>query len=168
MPVNDLLNFNFDPIPEVEDSVKKFYKDDFASYTADQVNTACEQAVKDFDPKLSDQAAFDAMMQIKGRNRTTCASGPSLAEAIGLTIPRPGLDPLWGIVILYVNVGERSLGEAESYLFEFKEKYCKVLDYLPKNHKFMLLPVRSQPTKLEIIRIGDGNEEHLAGEGHDE
>ncbi|RLI70091.1 hypothetical protein DRO91_07125 [Candidatus Heimdallarchaeota archaeon] len=155
MPVNEMLNFKFNPIPEVSDEFKRNYKDDLADYTAEQINTACENAIKDFDPKMSDQAAFDAMMQIKGRNRTTCASGPTFSEVMGIVIPRPGIDPLDAIMVFYVNVGDRNLGEAENYLFEFKERYCEVLNYLPKNYRVMLIPVRSQPTQIELIKIGD-------------
>jgi len=42
---------------------------------------------------------------------------------MGLVIPKHGVDPLDGLMVFYVNVGDRSLGEAENYLFEFKERY---------------------------------------------
>lgn len=151
MPVNDMLNFKFDPIPELDEGSKTYYRDDLAGYTAEQINTACEKAITDFDVTKSDVTAFDRMMQQLGQNRV------SLAQAMGIVVPKKRVEPMEGIMVFYVNVGDRGFAEAEAYLFEFDRRYCIVLEGLPENYKLMYVPVRSQPTRLELIKIGEKN-----------
>jgi len=58
---------------------------------------------------------------------------------------------LKGILIFYINVGQLSLGDAESMIDRMKDKLSKMTERLPEDWESVWMPVRQGDTRIEKV-----------------
>jgi len=143
----DDQKFKARSIPELEKKLEKQTVDSFAQYSPLQIQAALNKAMKEFNPEEMDSLR-EKIHEHVAKDNSILSLEASVVETANSD------NPIDGLLVFYINVGQLPFDKAEALIETSKERVKPVTDRVPDNYGILWFPVTTPTeTGVELIEF---------------